>query len=611
MCGIVGAVGRQDINVLNYIVTGLKRLEYRGYDSSGVCILNGESFNTVRAVGKIKELEAKLGSAKLFSHIGIGHTRWATHGKVSEKNAHPHTVGNVAIVHNGIIENYAELKEDLIKRGHKFDSETDTEIIAHLLDEEYSSTRDELTCIINTIKQLKGMFSLGIVFKNKQELLFAVKCGTPLVLGRNSHSSYIASDVYPLVEYADDYAFLEDYEIAKLEPKKVTVFNVNGKEVEKHFHKLDITSDELSKGGYKFYMEKEIHEQPQVIVDTIQDRISPSRDRVILEDLPLTDEQLRRFKRIYIVACGTAWHAGLLGKYFIEKYARIPVEVDVASEFRYRNPILSNEVLTILISQSGETADTLAAGREARKHGSFVIAICNKPNSTMNREADFTIFTQAGSEIGVAATKSFTSQLSVLLLFALYMGKALKTINDDEIKPVLNDLVKIPYQMEQMLEHSGTINDVASMYSKHKTFLFIGRGIHYPIALEGALKLKEITYLHAEGYASGELKHGPIALVDEELVLIAICPKDDLYEKTISNIEEVRARGGDVIAIGSIGDERLKAMSNIFIPMPIVAKDLMPLLEVIPAQLLALNVAIKKGADVDKPRNLAKSVTVE
>jgi glucosamine--fructose-6-phosphate aminotransferase (isomerizing) len=330
-----------------------------------------------------------------------------------------------------------------------------------------------------------------------------------------------------------------------------------------------------------------------------------------LEDLPLTDEQLRRFKRIYIVACGTAWHAGLLGKYFIEKYARIPVEVDVASEFRYRNPILSNEVLTILISQSGETADTLAAGREARKHGSFVIAICNKPNSTMNREADFTIFTQAGSEIGVAATKSFTSQLSVLLLFALYMGKALKTINDDEIKPVLNDLVKIPYQMEQMLEHSGTINDVASMYSKHKTFLFIGRGIHYPIALEGALKLKEITYLHAEGYASGELKHGPIALVDEELVLIAICPKDDLYEKTISNIEEVRARGGDVIAIGSIGDERLKAMSNIFIPMPIVAKDLMPLLEVIPAQLLALNVAIKKGADVDKPRNLAKSVTVE
>ncbi len=611
MCGIVGAVGHERTNVLNYMITGLKRLEYRGYDSSGVCTLDGASFNTVRAVGKIKALEAKLEKAQLVSHIGIGHTRWATHGKVSEKNAHPHTVGSVAIVHNGIIENYAELKEALLKRGRKFNSETDTEIIAQLLDEGYSSGRDEFKCIIDTIKQLKGMFSLGIMFKDRSESIFAVKCGTPLVLGKGPNSTYIASDVHPLVEYAEEYSFLDDYEIAKLEPQNITVFNSDGKELVKGFQHLSCSSDELSKCGYRYYMEKEIHEQPQVIVNTIQDRISPSREEVLLDDLPLTEEQIRNFKRIYIVACGTAWHAGLLGKYFIEKYARIPVEVDVASEFRYRSPILSKDVLTILISQSGETADTLAAGREAKKYGSFVVAICNKPNSTMNRESNFTIFTQAGSEIGVAATKSFTSQVSVLLLFALYLGKVFKNISADELRPVLNDLVKMPFQMEQVLKHSDVISDLASMYSKHKTFLFIGRGIHYPIALEGALKLKEITYLHAEGYASGELKHGPIALVDEQLVLVALCPKDDLYEKTISNIEEVRARGGDVIAIGSDGDERLKAMSNIFIPMPLVAKDLMPILEVIPAQLLALNVAIKKGADVDKPRNLAKSVTVE
>ncbi len=611
MCGIVGAIGRKDTNVLNYIVTGLKRLEYRGYDSSGICILNEGTFNKVRAVGKIKELEAKLESIKLVSHIGIGHTRWATHGKVSEKNAHPHIAGSVALVHNGIIENYAELKEALIKKDRSFKSETDTEIIAHLIDESYTRTKDPLAAIKSTIKQLKGMFSLGIMFKEDCNSFFAVKCGTPLVVGRDKDSSYIASDVYPLVEYADEYAFLEDHEIAKISPDHITVFNIEGKELEKKFQHLEIKSEDLSKGGYRYYMEKEIHEQPQVMVDTLQDRISASRDKVLLEDLPLTDEDLCRFKRVYIVACGTAWHAGMLGKYFIEKYARVPVEVDVASEFRYRDPILSNDVLTILISQSGETADTLAAGRQAKKSGSFVIAICNKPNSTMNRESDFTIFTQAGSEIGVAATKSFTSQASTMLLLSLYMGKALKTISDDEIKPILNDMVKIPFQMEQVLKHSEIVSNVASMYSKHKTFLFIGRGVHFPIALEGALKLKEITYLHAEGYAAGELKHGPIALVDNELVLVAICPKDELYEKTISNIEEVRARGGDVISIGSEGDERLKAMSNIFIPMPLVSKDLMPLLEVIPVQLLALSVAIQKGADVDKPRNLAKSVTVE
>ncbi len=611
MCGIVGAVSKGDHNILEYMITGLKRLEYRGYDSSGVCILSGDSFATVRAVGKIKELEKKLEEVHLVSNVGIGHTRWATHGKVSERNAHPHIVGDIAIVHNGIIENYDALKEELLKNGSKFSSETDTEIVAHLIDIEYKKEKNELKAIINTIKKLQGMFSLGILFKARKDTLFAVKCGTPLVMGKDETTSYLASDVYPLVKYASSYAFLEDYEIAIMEPEKITVYNMKGQETKKPFSPLNISNDELSKGGYKYYMEKEIHEQPQVIVNTIQDRISGARDAVIFDDMPITREQIKKIKRICIIGCGTAWHAGLLGKYFIEKFARISVEVDVASEFRYRNPVISKDVLTILISQSGETADTLAAGREAKRMGSPVITICNKPNSTMHREFDYTIFTQAGPEIGVAATKSFTSQVSVLLLLALHFGDTLGTLKKDQLKSILDDFVKIPFQIENVLKLCDVVSEAASKYIKFKTFLFIGRGVHFPIALEGALKLKEITYLHAEGYASGELKHGPIALVDEKLVLIAICPQDDLYEKSISNIEEVSARGGSIIAIGTEGDKRLKKISDVFIPLPIVNKDLMPILEVVPIQVLALNVAIKKGTDVDKPRNLAKSVTVE
>jgi glutamine---fructose-6-phosphate transaminase (isomerizing) len=611
MCGIVGAVSKNNKDVTEYMLTGLKRLEYRGYDSSGVCVLLEGAFHTVRAVGKIKELEKKLNETKISSDIGIGHTRWATHGKVSERNAHPHTVGDVAIVHNGIIENHDELKEELLKKGRKFSSETDTEIIAHLLDIEYKKEKNELKAIIRSIKRLRGMFSLGILFKGNVNTLFAVKCGTPLVAGKSKKASYIASDVYPLVGYATSYAFLDDHEIARIEPDNITVYDIEGQKVKKTFSPLSVTSEELSKGGYRYYMEKEIHEQPQVIVNTIQDRISPSREKIIFDDMPLKKEQIKKIKRICIVGCGTAWHAGLLGKYLIEKYTRIPVEVDVASEFRYRKPILSKDVLTILISQSGETADTLGAGREAKKMGSFVMAICNKPNSTMDRESGYTIFTQAGPEIGVAATKSFTAQVSVILLIALYFGDVLGKFKKGQLKEILEDFVKIPFQIETVLNLSEAVSEAASKYLKFKTFLFIGRGIHFPIALEGALKLKEITYLHAEGYASGELKHGPIALVDKGLVLIAICPKDDLYEKSISNIEEVSARGGSVIAIGTQGDKRLAKISDVFIPLPVVNKDLMPILEVVPIQVLALNVAIKKGTDVDKPRNLAKSVTVE
>ena len=386
---------------------------------------------------------------------------------------------------------------------------------------------------------------------------------------------------------------------------------IDGNKIKKDFAVLDIASDDISKGGYRYYMEKEIHEQPQVVINTIQDRISVSRDEVIFDDITLNKEELKKIKRIYIVGCGTAWHSALIGKYLIEKYSRVPVEADVASEFRYRSPVLSKEVLTILISQSGETADTLAAGREAKRQGSFVLSICNKLNSTIHRESDYTIFTQAGPEIGVAATKSFTSQVSVLLLFALYMGDIFGKLEKKELKNILEDFVKVPFQIEHILKLSDFLGEVAAEYVKFKTFLFIGRGIYFPVALEGALKLKEITYLHAEGYASGELKHGPIALVDDQLALIAICPKDDLYIKTISNIEEISARGASIIAIGTEGDERLAKITDVFVPIPNVRGELATILTSIIVQMFALNVAIKKGTDVDKPRNLAKSVTVE
>jgi glutamine---fructose-6-phosphate transaminase (isomerizing) len=612
MCGVVGAIYKKtDSNAVDYMLTGLKRLEYRGYDSSGICILKDNDFKIIRAVGKIKELEDKIPSKGFDSNLGIGHTRWATHGKVSEQNAHPHISGNVVIVHNGIIENYSELKDELLSLGRSFSSETDTEIIAHLLDLHYSKTNDPIKSIIKTINKLRGMFSLGIVFKDKSESIFSVKQGTPLVLGKASGSSYIASDVYPLVDYAETYVFLDDYEIAEIEADNINIYDLKGKKIDKVFVKLDINSHDISMGGYRYYMEKEIHEQPEVIVNTIQDRISPNRDEVIFSDIPLDLDKIKKIKRIYIIACGTAWHAGLIGKYFIEKYSRIPVEVDVASEFRYRDPIVSEDVLTILISQSGETADTLAAGREAKQKGSFVLSICNKPNSTMHRESSFTIFTHAGPEIGVAATKSFTAQVTVLLLFSIYMGDILGVLNKDQIKQILDELVKIPFKMETVLKSSNLISDVFNDYTKFKTFLFIGRGIHYPVALEGALKLKEITYLHAEGYAAGELKHGPIALVDNDLALISVCPKDKLYEKSISNIEEVSARGGTVVAIGTEGDKRLSKISTCFLALPDISHDLTPLLEIIPLQILAMNLAIKKGTDVDKPRNLAKSVTVE
>jgi glutamine---fructose-6-phosphate transaminase (isomerizing) len=609
MCGIVGSIGCS--NVKGFLLTGLQRLEYRGYDSAGICLLQNGEFNIVRAVGKIKELEKQTKDLPESAKTGIGHTRWATHGKVNEANAHPHVAGSVALVHNGIVENFFDLKKELQREGRQFNSDTDTEIIAHLIDKNLSAGMSPEHAIINTIKKMKGIFSLGILIKNRDDALYAVKCGTPLVVGKSKEASYIASDVYPMLDYADTYAYLDDYEVVRLTPKEIKVFNLEEKVISKSFHPINMTHDALSKSGYRYYMEKEIYEQPIIIINTIQSRISNNRDEVLFEDMPLDKERIKNISKIYIVACGTAWHAALVGKYYIEKNAGIPVEVDIASEFRYREPILNKDILTVLISQSGETADTLAACKEAKRRGSFTIAVCNRQHSSLHREADFTVFTQAGVEIGVAATKSFTAQVAVMLLVSLYFGTVRGVTSKKDLCKLLEEIVKLPLMMEKVLQQANAVFKAIETYYEHKTFLFIGRGIHYPLALEGALKLKEITYIHAEGYPAGELKHGPIALVDEQLVLVALAPMDHLYEKALSNIEEVKARGASVIGITTEGDTKISHVAEHTIFIPDVSWEIMPMLEAIPVQMLALYLAIKKGTDVDQPRNLAKSVTVE
>lgn len=602
MCGIVGAVGKN--NILSYIITGLKRLEYRGYDSSGISFIKEGSLCTIRSVGKISELEKKIDNKVL--NICIGHTRWATHGSVCEKNAHPHSVEDISVVHNGIIENFVELKKEL--KNVDFKSDTDTEVISQMLNIEYKKTKDELKSIINVIGKLKGMFSLAIMFK-KSNFLYAVKYGTPLVIGKSEDSSYIASDIYPLIEHASRYLQLQDNEIAKISEDEVIIYNNKGKEIKKEFQKLNFTPEELSKGNYNYYMEKEINEQPKVVMDILQDRLSIDRKNIYFEGFD--DDVLKKINKIYFVACGSSWHASLISKYWFEKNTKIPVCVELASEFRYSYPVIDKKTLIIFISQSGETADTLAACREAKKRGAYSIAICNKLGSSLSVESDYTIFTQAGVEIGVAATKSFTAQMLVCFLFSIFISKKLGLVDEKYYKEVLQEIVKLPLILEKDIKKDNLIQEVAKDLLKFKTFLFIGRGVNYPIALEGALKLKEISYLHAEGYAAGELKHGPLALVDKDLVLIAICPKDKLHSKTISNIEEVRARGATIVSIGNRSDSRLGNISKYFLEISSTHEDLIPFLEVIQLQILSLFIAINKGTDVDKPRNLAKSVTVE
>lgn len=613
MCGIVGYCGPK--RVLPVILEGLKRLEYRGYDSAGVVYLDQGKLVKYRAKGKLANLESIIDEAIITpAHIGLGHTRWATHGAPTTENAHPHSdcTGELVVVHNGIIENYHSLREELKAKGHRFVSETDTEVLAHLIEEHLDG--DLIQAIKTTVGLLEGSYAIGILWTGMPDTLIAVRNQSPLVLGvSESAGRFIASDIPALLPYTNEVIFLDDMEMAILKSDSHEIFSlVDGHPVEKKAETIQWNAAMAEKAGYKHFMLKEIYEQPQAITNTISGRINPETGEVNLPEINLTAEDIRSIDRIVFIACGTSLHSALVAKYWIEKYARIPVEVDIASEFRYRHLLLDERVLTVSLSQSGETADTLAGMRIAKGLRSKVITVCNVVGSTMTREADGTIYTHAGPEIGVASTKAFTSQLAALFLFTLYLGQAKETINDDESKELGQALVGISGVVEQVLEGlQKEISVLIEEYYQARDFLFIGRGMNFPIALEGALKLKEISYIHAEGYASGELKHGPIALIDKDMPVLAMVPQDEVYQKSISNVEEIKARQGKIILIGTEGDTHLSSISRDILFLPKVADVMNPILYTLPAQLLSYEIASRRGCDVDQPRNLAKSVTVE
>jgi len=615
MCGIVGYLGDQEPKKI--IFEGLKRLEYRGYDSSGIALIQEGKIRIKRSEGKLSNLEALLQDPHFHStpvegfYAGIGHTRWATHGKPSTKNAHPHQAGPIALVQNGIIENYASLKHTLLEKGYALTSETDTEIVAVLIHDYLKREKSFEKAVVGAMAELEGSYALAIISETDPQKVIAVRNGPPLVIGIGNKENYIASDVAAILSHTNKVVYLEDGEMAILEPLSVTYKNESGKEITKTTHKIKWTQEAVEKEGFQHYMLKEIHEQPQAVIHTIQDRVTKNRDELYLDDLKLTAQEIKGIKKIFLVACGTAFYASMVGKYLIEEMARIPCEVDVASEFRYRHPIIGKDDLLIVTSQSGETADSLAALREAKKKGARIISICNVRGSTIDRESDSTIYTHAGPEIGVASTKAFTTQLVVFNLLAIHFGSVLKTIDKKKAVAYIQDLVRLPAYIKSILAQAPKIKRIAQKYYKKRTFLYLARGVNFPIALEGALKLKEISYINAEGYAAGEMKHGPIALVDDATPVIMLVPKDRHYDKMISNLEEIRARDGIVISVGVQGDDRLSKLSASFIGIPQKSDNVMPILFTIPVQLIAYYIALKKGTDVDQPRNLAKSVTVE
>lgn len=609
MCGIVGYFGPQQATPI--IVDGLRRLEYRGYDSAGVAILNGGKIEIRRAKGKLAELETLLGQSPLSGVRGIGHTRWATHGRPSETNAHPHYSGQVAVVHNGIIENYLELKHQLIAQGHDFSSETDTEIIAHLVDQHLRQCGDFETAVRQALSEVRGAYAVAIICEAEPDKMIAAKLGSPLVVGQGQGEFFVASDIPAMLSHTREMIFLEEGELVVYHDGDLRFSDLAGTPVAKTAKTITWSPLMAEKGGYRHFMLKEIYEQPRAIADTVASRVRDGHSDVYLEGLQLDDEQLRQFDRLYIVACGTSWHAALTGKFLIEKLARVPVEVDIASEFRYRDPLVTDRTLTILISQSGETADTLAALREARGKGGKALAICNVVESSIARESDGVIYTHAGPEIGVASTKAFTTQLVALYLLALRLGRARGTLDAERCIELTDALLTLPRKIEEVLELDEQIEAIAKTFMSASDFLYLGRGNQYPIALEGALKLKEISYIHAEGYPAGEMKHGPIALIDEQLPVVFLCPRNETLEKVVSNLEEVRARDGRVIAVVTEGQEGLLGEVDALISVPDIIDELAPVLMSIPMQLLAYHVAVFKGTDVDQPRNLAKSVTVE
>jgi glucosamine--fructose-6-phosphate aminotransferase (isomerizing) len=609
MCGIVGYIGKQEATPI--ILEGLRKLEYRGYDSAGVCVINSGRAETRRSEGKLVNLDKLLATEPTSGDIGIGHTRWATHGRPSEINAHPHQAGSVIVVHNGIIENYLELKEKLRGLGRDFKSETDTEVISHIIDEKLKETDRFEQAVRLALQELRGAYAVCILCENEPETLIAAKQGSPMVVGLGDNEYFVASDIPAILSHTRDMVFMEDGEMVVFRDGTATFSTVAGKPLEKTPRHIDWSPLMAEKGGYKHFMLKEIFEQPRAIRDTIAGRPAEEEGTVHLEELKLTDAELTAIERIYIVACGTSWHAALVGKFLIEEHCRIPVEVDIASEFRYRKPIVNDKTLMVLISQSGETADTLAALREGKSRGAKNVAICNVVDSSIARESNGVIYTHAGPEIGVASTKAFVTQLVALYLFAIKLGRTIGTIDRETGRKMVASLLHVPTLLDKVLELNPQMEKIARAYMHARDFLYLGRGINYPIALEGALKLKEISYIHAEGYPAGEMKHGPIALIDEDMPVVILAPKNESYEKVVSNMEEVVARGGLVIAVCSEGDEDIRKKAKATIEIPLESEGLTPILLSVPLQLLAYHIAVLKGTDVDQPRNLAKSVTVE
>jgi glucosamine--fructose-6-phosphate aminotransferase (isomerizing) len=624
MCGIVGYVGKK--SVVPIIIEGLRRLEYRGYDSAGIAVAgDGEGLQLRRAEGKLRNLEEVIRQRPLHGTYGIGHTRWATHGRPTEENAHPHRdcTGKIVVVHNGIVENYLSLKKKLIEEGHKFTTETDTEIIAHLI-EKYSGSsgnghRPSLEdAVRQTVKQLTGVFALAVISTDDPNKIVAARNGPPAVVGLGNDEYFVASDVPAILYHTRDIFFLADGDMAIVTADGVQLTDFDGKPVVRQIQHIMWDPILAEKGGFKHFMLKEIYEQPRAVRDTTLGRVSQETGHIFLDQMEISEAEFRSASKINIIACGTSWHAGQAGKFMIETLARVPVEVDYASEWRYRNPIVDPETITLVISQSGETADTIAAQREAKARGSKTLAICNVVGSMITREAQGTIYTHAGPEIGVASTKAFTGQLTALYIFAMYLAQVRGSMTAEQARAAMLELTRIPAKLETILTHDEACDDLAKRYQKVHDFLFLGRGIHYPIALEGALKLKEISYIHAEGYPAGEMKHGPNALIDENLPVVVIATRDVTnpgsvlrYEKTISNLKEVKARSGVVIALATEGDEEIKEAADHILYVPAAPEELSPILEIVPLQLLAYHIAVRRGCDVDQPRNLAKSVTVE
>ncbi|MES2803016.1 MAG: glutamine--fructose-6-phosphate transaminase (isomerizing) [Bdellovibrionota bacterium] len=610
MCGIVGYLGPQEPKKI--IIEGLKKLEYRGYDSAGIAVIHDGKTKRVRAQGKLKNLEEKIISESFNGHLGIGHTRWATHGAPNERNAHPHQAGEISLVHNGIIENYLEIKAELLKKGTEIKSDTDSELVAHLIWEDIQKTQNLLQSVKNTLDKIVGAFSILVMWEKSPNELIAFKDGPPLIVGLGEKEFFVVSDVQAAIKYTKKFVYLNDREIVHIKDNQIHFLNAKGDVLKKEITTVDWSADLVEKAGFKHFMLKEIYEQPRAVAQAIAPYIDTDTHSINLKNIGYeTAEMYKKIDRVFFIACGTSYYAGMVGKYLIEQIAKLPVETDIASEFRYRKPILPPNTLVITISQSGETADTLAAIRLAKECGAQTLSITNVAHSSIDREATGHMYMNTGVEVGVASTKAFSSTLSLLNILAVQIAKARGSITPATEKQIVESLLAVPSQMETVLSYDKYFKEAAIKLREFKGFLFLGRGVSFPIALEGALKLKELAYMHAEGYAAGEMKHGPLALIDEDMAIVVVAPSDDLIDKTISNLQEAKARGGKIISIGTGENEGLKSMSEFYLSLPKALWTTNPLIAVVPLQLMAYHLADHLGYDVDQPRNLAKSVTVE